>query len=244
MLDELIVELEASVGTSNSKVSTAKKGEANGGEKKSGGKKGGDDVSAPQNAKKEKKEKKEKGGGGETNTKPQSNEPSVNLLELRVGVITSVKKHETADKLYCEEIDIGEAEPRQIASGLVPHYTLEEMEGRRLIVVANLKPRNLVGFKSSGMVLCAAKPQEDGSEKVEFVDPPAEAKPGDRIIGTGLDLVDPLSPSQEAKQKMFLKVGELLKVNEKGEATWNGAVLTTEAGGVCTAPTLRDAVMR
>lgn len=226
MLDDLIVELEASVGNSNTKVgpkSDKKSSDANGG--------------------KQKKEKKEK-AAVET-TKPQSNEPSVNLLELRVGVITSVKKHETADKLYCEEIDIGEAQPRQIASGLVPHYTLEQMEGRRLIVVANLKPRNLVGFKSSGMVLCAAKEKEDGSgEFVEFVDPPADSKPGDRIVGIGLDLVDPLSPSQEAKQKMFIKVAEQLKVNEKGEATWNGAVLTTEAGGVCTAPTLRDAVMR
>ena len=55
-----------------------------------------------------------------------------------------MKKHETADKLYCEEIDVGEAEPRQIASGLVPHYTLEQMMGKRLIVVANLKVRQKI----------------------------------------------------------------------------------------------------
>lgn len=77
-------------------------------------------------------------------------EINVNSIEFRVGKIVSVHKHESADKLYCEMIDIGEAEPRAIASGLVNHYSLEEMQGRRLIVVANLKPRNLCGFRSNG----------------------------------------------------------------------------------------------
>ena len=50
---------------------------------------------------------------------------------------------------------MGESEPRQIASGLAKVYTLEEMQNRRIIVVCNLKPRKLAGFKSNGMVLCA-----------------------------------------------------------------------------------------
>ena len=77
-------------------------------------------------------------------------EINVNSMEFRVGKIVSVHKHESADKLYCEMIDVGEAEPRAIASGLVMHYSLEEMQNRRLIVVANLKPRNLCGFRSNG----------------------------------------------------------------------------------------------
>ena len=47
-----------------------------------------------------------------------------------------------------KEIDVGEDEPRQIASGLRPHFSLEQMEGQRLLVVANLKPKKLVGFKA------------------------------------------------------------------------------------------------
>ncbi len=82
----------------------------------------------------------------------EKEELDINALDLRVGVIVKVQKHETADKLYCEEIDIGEPEPRCIASGLVPHYSLEEMQNRRLIVIANLPPKKLVGFKSQGMV--------------------------------------------------------------------------------------------
>ncbi|KAF1784734.1 NAD(P)-binding domain [Phytophthora cactorum] len=86
------------------------------------------------------------------------NQPEITKLDIRVGKIVKVWKHETADKLYCEEIDVGEDEPRHIASGLVYHYSLEEMQDRRVLVLCNLKPRNLVGFRSHGMVMCAAVP--------------------------------------------------------------------------------------
>ncbi len=44
-------------------------------------------------------------------------------------------------RLFCEEIDVGEEAPRNIASGLVPHYSLDEMKGRRVVVMCNLKVR-------------------------------------------------------------------------------------------------------
>jgi len=89
-----------------------------------------------------------------TNNNNEDNEPlSINSIDLRVGIIRTVKRHDTAEKLYVEEIDVGEETYRPIASGLVPYYTLEQMQGRRLIVVCNLKPRNLVGFKSHGMLI-------------------------------------------------------------------------------------------
>ena len=69
------------------------------------------------------------------------------------------------------------------------------MIGRRLIVVCNLKPRSLVGFKSYGMVLCAKRENEDGTTSVEFVDPPIEAAIGERISGEGLQ-GEPLTSSQ------------------------------------------------
>ncbi len=63
--------------------------------------------------------------------------------------------HPDADKLFCEEIDVGEESPRQIASGLRQHYSLEEMQDRKVLVVCNLKPAKIVGFESNGMVLAA-----------------------------------------------------------------------------------------
>jgi len=116
---------------------------------------------------------------------PASDVIDVSKLDIRVGVITKAWMHEEADKLFCEEIDIGEEEgPRLIASGLRAHYNLEDLEGQRVLVLANLKTRKLVGFPSHGMVLCAAS--EDGS-KVEFIEPPADAKIGERVMVDGFD---------------------------------------------------------
>lgn len=170
-------------------------------------------------------------------------EITVNSIDLRVGIIRKVSKHPTAEKLYCEEIDIGEEKPREIASGLVPYYSLEEMMGRRLIVVCNLKPRSLVGFKSNGMVLCASKTLSDGSQKVEFVDPPLDAQPGDRITGEGL-VGEPLSASQCDKRKAFEVVAADLLVDGDGVAHWKGHRLVTPAGEVLRAPTLREAPLK
>lgn len=66
-----------------------------------------------------------------------------------------VWNHPEADKLYCEEINIGEEKPRQITSGLREHYSLEDMQDRKVLVVCNLKSSKIVGFVSEGMVLAA-----------------------------------------------------------------------------------------
>ncbi|EEC51347.1 predicted protein, partial [Phaeodactylum tricornutum CCAP 1055/1] len=83
-------------------------------------------------------------------------EIDVSKLDIRVGVIQKAWVHPEADKLFCEEIDIGEDEPRQIASGLRAHYNLEDLEGQRVLVLSNLKSRKLVNFPSHGMVMCAS----------------------------------------------------------------------------------------
>jgi aminoacyl tRNA synthase complex-interacting multifunctional protein 1 len=205
-------------------------------------------IEAPVSSSSAPEEKKEKPKGRPAPLPPApvaAEELNINSLELRVGRIVSVYKHETADKLYCEMIDVGEAEPRAIASGLAQHYTLEQMQGRRLIVVCNLKPRNLVGFKSNGMVLCAAKKNEEtGVETVEFVDPPESAAIGERVIGEGLTNAA-ISPSQVDKKKAFEVIGADLRVDNNGVAHWkNIRLLTADTKLPSVAPTLRDAVVR
>jgi aminoacyl tRNA synthase complex-interacting multifunctional protein 1 len=142
---------------------------------------------------------------------------TINAVDLRVGPILKVGKHSTAKKLYVEEVDVGEQSSRPTASGLVSYYSLDQLDNRLVIVVCNLKPRNLAGFKSHGMVLCATI-HEVGINKVEFIDSPRDAKPGDRIIGEGL-IGDPLTPNQIDKQKVFDIIAPDLKVNEIGVAT-------------------------
>lgn len=87
-------------------------------------------------------------------------------VDLVVGRIVDAWKHEKADKLICEVIDCGEAfgGERQIASGLFHFYKPEELKGRLVIVVANLKKKPLVGFPSHGMVLCACNEEHTAVE--------------------------------------------------------------------------------
>jgi methionyl-tRNA synthetase len=95
-------------------------------------------------------------------------------VELRVARITGVKKHPDAEKLYIETVDLGTAQ-RQIVSGLVPYYKEEELAGRNVILVTNLKPAVLRGVESNGMLLAA---QAEKTVEVLFAD---HAKPGDRV---------------------------------------------------------------
>lgn len=176
-------------------------------------------------------------------TTANENQPEICKLEFKVGVITKVWTHPEADKLYCEEIDVGEDAPRQIASGLRPHFSLEQMQGQRLLVVANLKAKNLVKFKSHGMVLCAAIPKDDGSELVEFIEPPPDAKIGEVITFDGLPTPEPLSATQVEKKKVFKNCMEGMKTTEDGAAAWNGHVFMTSAGP-CKSKTIKGGVMR
>jgi aminoacyl tRNA synthase complex-interacting multifunctional protein 1 len=206
--------------------------------------------------KKDKKAKKQKGGktiddttASTTNNADRAgssadDQPDICKLEFKVGQIVKVWEHPEADKLYCEEIDVGEAGgPRQIASGLRPHFSLDEMMGQRLLVVSNLKPKNLVKFKSHGMVLCAAQTLDDGSEKVEFIEPPLEAKIGEVVSFEGLPPPMPVAAAQVEKKKIFMACLDGLKTTSEGLAAWNGHVFTTSAGP-CKAKTIKEGVMR
>ena len=98
-------------------------------------------------------------------------------IELKVGKVLECKKVENADKLLCSKIDCGEAEPRTIVSGIAKYYTPEEMVGKSVIVVTNLKPVKLRGILSQGMVLCAS--DKDG--KLCLVAPTVDMQPGSEI---------------------------------------------------------------
>lgn len=65
-----------------------------------------------------------------------------------------------ADKLLRLTVDIGEPQPRQILAGIAQHYEPEKLIGRKVVVVANLKPRKLRGFESQGMIVAASLGEE------------------------------------------------------------------------------------
>ena len=76
--------------------------------------------------------RKQQKKSGKNAPDPWPDQPDFTKIDIRVGQINKVWLHPEADKLYCEEIDVGEDAPREIASGLREHYTLEQMEGRKV----------------------------------------------------------------------------------------------------------------
>ena len=159
------------------------------------------------------------------------------LLDVRVGRIVRAWPHPGADKLFCEEIDVGEDAPRTIASGLRAFYSEAEMQGRRCLVICNLKPRKMQGFKSCGMVFCASNADHTA---VEFVAPPAGAAVGERVTltpGHALAAHPAAPPNFVAKKKVFEACLPDLATDAGKVATYKGMAFTT-ASGVCTVPSL------
>ena len=81
-------------------------------------------------------------------------------VELRVGKILSCEKHPKADRLLVSQVKLG-SETRQIVSGIAKWYKPEEMVGKDVIVVCNLKPVKLRGVESQGMILAAGNDGDD-----------------------------------------------------------------------------------
>lgn len=172
---------------------------------------------------------------------PVTTPPNPSMIDFRVGFIEKAEKHPNADSLYMSTIDMGDAEgPRIVCSGLVKYIPIEEMQKRYVVVVANLKPVTMRGVKSCAMVLCASN-----AEKVEFVNPPAGSKPGDKIFFEGFngtpekqlnpkkkvwEAVQPHFSTNENYEVTYTEEGKEPKrlVNEKGELCKNSSIVKAD----------------
>ena len=99
-------------------------------------------------------------------------EPEISIddffkADLRVAKIVSCEKVKKSKKLLCSQLDDGMG-GRQVVSGIAQWYSPEDLVGKKVVIVANLKPVTLCGQESNGMICCADMP--DGSAKVMFVD--------------------------------------------------------------------------
>jgi len=99
-----------------------------------------------------------------------------NRIELRIGEIKSAEKVEKSDKLVKLTVDLG-GDERQIVAGIAQHYTPQELPGRKIVVVVNLKPAKIRGLLSEGMLLAAS--DENGS--LVIINPEKTIKNGSRV---------------------------------------------------------------
>ena len=158
---------------------------------------------------------------------------------MRVGVILSASRHPAADNLYCEQIDVGEEQPRTIISGLAGHIPLDDLPGRLVVVLCNLKPSKMRGIVSEGMLLAAS----DGST-VELVEPPADSVAGEAIRVDGFS--EPCPDEQlksKSAQKVWQRVAAGLQTNSMSVATFKGCSLRT-VSGLCSVASLKNVPIR
>ena len=179
------------------------------------------------NKKKEKKEKNKK------NEKKDDLHP-MSKLDIRVGKVVSIEPNPEGEKLYNEEIDIGNGEIRKIASGLRGRVDINDLKDSLVVVIANLKKRNLKGWPSHGMILCTS--DKDG--KVEPLRPPEGSQAGDLVMIGNLPrepATDKHCPWEDVCKKLF--------VNDKKEATYKDEkdefVWHTEKGNIVS-PTIAN----
>jgi len=97
-------------------------------------------------------------------------------LQFQVGEIIACEAVKKSKKLLCSQVKIG-SQVRQIVSGIKAHYSPEEMVGKKVMVVTNLKPAVLAGIKSEGMILCA----EDAEGQLALMVPEREMPAGAEV---------------------------------------------------------------
>ena len=108
--------------------------------------------------------------------KPEITYDDFAKLQFQVGKIIACEEVPKSKKLLCSKVQIGN-EVKQIVSGIKQHYSAEEMVGKKVMVLVNLKPATLAGVLSEGMLLCA----EDADGKLALISPEKEMPAGAEI---------------------------------------------------------------
>lgn len=195
------------------------------------------------------------------------------LIDLRVGHILKAIQHPNADSLYVSTIAVGDPPGtdntseyegqvvRTVCSGLNGLVPLEEMQGRKIVAVCNLKPVTMRGVKSCAMVLAASPRVAEGADShagpVELVNVPADATAGQRIWFEGWEgepegVLNPKKKIWEQCQLGFTTTEELGVAFEKApvEALKDSAdkpavgKLRVKEGGYCSVKSLKGATVR
>ena len=115
-------------------------------------------------------------GAAEPEKKPEVSIEDFAKLQIRVGEVIRCEEVKKSRKLLCSQVKIG-GETRQILSGIKQWYTPEEMVGKKVLVITNLKPAKLAGMMSEGMILCA----EDSQGRLSLVRPEGEVDSGAEV---------------------------------------------------------------
>ncbi len=144
------------------------------------------DIEAWKKAKEEQKLTEEKAKSAEEAQSAEiEHEPEIGIesfkaVEMRVARITKCEEIPRSKKLYKLEVDLG-YESRVVCSGIKAFFTPEELTGKRVILVTNLKPAKLCGIESNGMILAASVKKDGVSEQLTLITPESDIPLGSRV---------------------------------------------------------------
>ena len=154
-------------------------------------------------------------------------------LDLRIGKIISAEDHPDAEKLFLMKVDIGGGTPRQIVAGLRAYYTKDQLIGRKIILVSNLKAAKLRGYMSEGMML-AADDGAIGGASVQLLRPSKDLPVGAKM-NSGLE-----NSSKEIELKEFQKVSMIVSKTADGKLVCNSMDVGVPGGAERIAAVIDD----
>ena len=138
-------------------------------------------------------------------------------LDLRVAKVIDVEDHPQADKLYVMQLDLGPLGKRTIVAGIKPCYSKEELNGKSIVIVTNLKPAKIRGIESKGMLLAT----EDEQGVISLLNP-KDATLGAEIFVEGI----PREPVSVLEFDDFKQA--IMTIGDKQEVVYNGKPLKSK----------------
>ncbi|XP_049850518.1 tyrosine--tRNA ligase, cytoplasmic-like [Schistocerca gregaria] len=164
--------------------------------------------------------------------KAPTTQATIASLDIRVGKIIDVRRHEDADFLYVEVVDLGPDVPhRTVISGVVKQIPIEKMRDRLVLVLCNLPLKTMRNVTSEGMLLTATSVGPESEELVDLINVPQGS-----IIGERLSFGLPGEPDQLITKKRLDRILKSTKTDGNGLATYsmNGLTLFFKtSAGVC-----------
>ena len=179
----------------------------------------------------------------------------IRRASLRAATILSVQPHPEAENLLVCQVDCGDtsedgkaAHPRTVVAGLAGKIPAEQLVGRKVLAITNLKPAKMRGIESTAMLLAASDEKDGDMETVELLQVPDFVPNGELMFFEGKE---PSVPDAMLKSKGAIKAWEraktCLRLNGDGEATYtddSGTHRLCSTGGPIKAPTLTNAVIQ
>lgn len=157
----------------------------------------------------------------------------VGRLDIRIGKIIDVSKAPEAESLYLTKVDVGD-EVRSIVAGLANFIAADDLLGKNVVVLCNLKPAKLRGHVSEGMIFCAS-----GGDRLELLVPPANATPGDVVYCEGYER-DPVETPRD-KKKLYDPLADDMRTNGNLVACYKEAALYIPDKGNIVAGSFKNA---